>query len=1024
MASQRRVMVGSRSTGPLPLASNAGTRGNATLRQPALASPSADLSGVTLPHLTWRPGATGRSLTWSTSAPQLHAGSQGSGKLNQLSFLLPLPQLPGHEVSLPVGEAAKQVRPRRVMRGPGSGPSRVKKLSTMDRRLNMQAALAADRQYVQQVLVETAEDPHEREAREQAVDEQWWAAVFSPVPAPRSMLPAVFAKWHHPPLPDAKPSSPVRPMDCEELPKLHDEEMDDVVRVCTRFHALVTEHLPDSGGSLPTLSRPSFCRLVCALGGLAAAPGERTWLRRSVSHFDRLAEKISARGPGGSVTGFLLAHSAGANGTGLPQLPDLPIITLFSYLLFDMIEDLERMTTSENRLVATSRARARLFDTLIPQAEEYAKERAEMVRKQVESGGPPRRTAVPDGTASVAATTTQGETTPVGKGSARPSVDAAAAGSVGGKGKSAGVSSVGSTAGAEGGEDDEEDEGDGSVDLYAHTFAVLKGENLTSQLLEPEVIHFVAEFSDVFRHIFRAYADVPLAGADGHMTLSALLRFCDDFGLFPTRVDFQTIQWLYNSAANSDGPDPEPEHSGPEPMPLPVPSAKSLTQEPPRRRRRKGSDFAPPVEDGFLFYGKWMKAHLAWLTKDFGAMSQVELSSALLLWSISEWMENQRLGVKEIFGLLDVDSSGAVSVQELQTGVEFMKFEDPPSAEDIHQMAQLLIPPALQEKQEVDFLTMQMAIVAVSKQREKRDRAANCFLKDFAKMTREESNACIFFRDLWAALERSKLTPLQIFRRFDVNGDGSLSSAELTQKAQQLLKMQPTTNQALSIENPFELLDLNGDGEISCEEFCNVLDQMKQAREKREFNNAGQHPILLGAAASMTNSGQPKRMFGHRAFIECLMKIALVRLGYHGTAIQAEQPSICKVLWMLLFLRWQFDQAKQRLAAAKRPGTRGLGGARFPSYLAPLRRLVKYHPQLFAGAPAVPPLKAAAQPSSSLGPCSACGAAPFCGWGSAVCLECCQADSLLSSCLVKDAPPAARGTCSLDRLLCKAETGS
>merc|ERR1712137_1495644 len=32
------------------------------------------------------------------------------------------------------------------------------------------------------------------------------------------------------------------------------------------------------------------------------------------------------------------------------------------------------------------------------------------------------------------------------------------------------------------------------------------------------------------------------------MTLFAFMRFCDDFGIFPHIADFQTMQWMYDTA--------------------------------------------------------------------------------------------------------------------------------------------------------------------------------------------------------------------------------------------------------------------------------------------------------------------------------------------------------------------------------------------------------------------------------------------------------------------------------------------
>ena len=74
----------------------------------------------------------------------------------------------------------------------------------------------------------------------------------------------------------------------------------------------------------------------------------------------------------------------------------------------------------------------------------------------------------------------------------------------------------------------------------------MKGESLLGHLVEPEVLRFISDTQGVFRRLFEAYADVPLANGSGHMSLSALVRCMKDFGLFPEKVDFQTLQFLYN----------------------------------------------------------------------------------------------------------------------------------------------------------------------------------------------------------------------------------------------------------------------------------------------------------------------------------------------------------------------------------------------------------------------------------------------------------------------------------------------
>jgi len=150
--------------------------------------------------------------------------------------------------------------------------------------------------------------------------------------------------------------------------------------------------------------------------------------------------------------------------------------------------------------------------------------------------------------------------------------------------------------------------------LRAHTETVLRGEVLSSQLLEPEVLHFTERFRPLFRHLFSAYQDwsTPQAlleaaektDADGegspevdddphlgHLSFNAFFRFCVDFGIFPKHANFQEIQQVYNDA--------EASITIPLPTPPSTPSEESAFEPPPpppmREERSSASkQRAPP----------------------------------------------------------------------------------------------------------------------------------------------------------------------------------------------------------------------------------------------------------------------------------------------------------------------------------------------------------------------------------------------------------------------------------------------
>eukprot|EP00930_Biecheleria_cincta_P083923 TRINITY_DN73421_c0_g1_i1.p1 TRINITY_DN73421_c0_g1~~TRINITY_DN73421_c0_g1_i1.p1 ORF type:complete len:1373 (-),score=189.26 TRINITY_DN73421_c0_g1_i1:29-4147(-) len=133
--------------------------------------------------------------------------------------------------------------------------------------------------------------------------------------------------------------------------------------------------------------------------------------------------------------------------------------------------------------------------------------------------------------------------------------------------------------------------------LHAHSATVVRGELLSSQLLEPEVLHFATRFRPLFTALFNTYADehssepeevmldsvgeatalqstapsvgtkqrIPgakmfpsdlpqarilrrNAGIPDEMSFSAFFRFCSDFDLFPRHASFDEIKQVYDDA--------------------------------------------------------------------------------------------------------------------------------------------------------------------------------------------------------------------------------------------------------------------------------------------------------------------------------------------------------------------------------------------------------------------------------------------------------------------------------------------
>lgn len=762
-------------------------------------------------------------------------------------------------------------------------------MMSVERKQHQQVALASDKQFVEKTLSDLREHPSERDARERAVDDRRLAAIFAPVPSPQKLLPPEFIM--HPPSYGYKSAIKINSRISDlELPLLQNDEMEELVRVCGQF-AQATPRAALGAGSAPLfLDRPSFCRLVFALAGLAAEPGGKTNFQNALRHFDLAAEAVPLQVgavPGSTfAVGLPLCHS----GPGLPALQALSVCRLFSLLLHNMALSLGPQGSHEEWLY---RARSRLFGRLLPVAAQLVETQAQAVHRRVQETAPggdaPSRTAamhVEDGTNEEAGIT-------------RP--------------------------------------------LYAHTFAILKGEMLTSQTLEPEVLHFVHEQAPLFAKIFDVYCDVPTAQGLGHMTFSAFLRFCRDVELFPEIMDFQTLRSLYDAAESTL---PTKRVQGDERSSVKGRQGLRVSAGSGAKRHRQGSSSslsrgssgslpqhleACAPRPLVLWEGRWLRGEVAWLVGDAADMSQTEASCFSLFSAIEEWIADRGTTIQELFAFFD-HQGGLIAAEDFEVVVCSLDLEATPSRAELKCIADSL---ASGSGKTIDIPTLEQILTVIRRQKAKVASDANRFLLPPAEMTPIERTALAFLDSLLSAAELKGWEDEKLLAKLGAaKSTNCVSVAGLAAQAEAVLMV--------SMQGPaLHLLDL-GDGTIECEALCRALAQAREAREKAKRERA-QWLLKRGDAAA--NASSQPRIFGCSAFLECLLKAAIGHLSYHGTPEQARQPSLVKALWLLLFLRWKLRSREAHASPDGADAPHALGGT--CRYRTPAERLCSRHAVLF-----------------------------------------------------------------------------
>ncbi|CAJ1424128.1 unnamed protein product [Effrenium voratum] len=924
------------------------------------------------------------------------AGDLLRGKEAELPMLVPPP---AHRV-LGLGKEADGKPPKLSGRTSAGGPARSKYIlhaalapevlskgaRLESKRFSQQGALATDGAYVAQQLARQAEGHKHDEPDAHQEADRWWCAVFLPLPRPRQLLPSVLVGQRG--LVGETPSFDQR---SKVEVKLTPDELEELGRLCASFAKLVLPPPVEGEEAAVLLSRPCFCQLLLAMGLTSLEKCFVPHYHRAVQCFD--AEAVSCDvhsvAPYGRIT----------QAVRLPALPDKVDESSLEELMNDrqvprlarlfgrLLEELAAHPFWEGQEMAEAipRAKKYFFFKMVPAAQAFSDARLRLLQKKAASLEEPSRGSEMDATKRSRFSVSSAHSFVAMDSSSDLPTEASVDSQNSSPPKLQRTNSVRSIASSGSRRtstsrkreslvrivEEPKDEPEPEVLPTVLPAEVVKAEFLQNQLLEPEVVAFVAMFSGIFQVLFETYCDFPARGAtEGHMTISAFLRFCFDLGLFPSVIDLQSLQRLYGYSRSKPSPCP-----------------------PQRRRRPKREPKA------FFWNGLQVPQRFEWLTKEFAQHNAEETACVGLLGAIHDWMKDRMWTPSDVFALLDWNGNGGICGDEFVQGLKLLQLDHLPEEEELYR----LIPLLLNEAGHVTPYELQQALAVVAKQKHKLELAANFFLKADRDMSPTERNASVFFRDLIKVMEKNNWTPQRLFEEF---GSGQITKDELESKAKILLVLHCGRSAALEVAQPFDVLDVNGDGVIEEEEFVAILAQLSKALSSQGIGDvARQRRQLQAALAAVTWSVAATRAqvaagvaeFSLPQFIECLLLIAFEVVGIRGTSLQAQQPTVAKAVWLLLYLRWQYelklqDAQNREPSAAAMPTSPGVH-SRSCQYSPPLQRLFRDYPELFKDAPcSKTPAKAKANR------CAQCGRVPHLGWGSLACSHCSDADAVLKAC--------------------------
>eukprot|EP00913_Durusdinium_trenchii_P032602 g30517.t2 len=299
-------------------------------------------------------------------------------------------------------------------------------------------------------------------------------------------------------------------------------------------------------------------------------------------------------------------------------------------------------------------------------------------------------------------------------------------------------------------------------------------------------------------------------------------------------------------------------------------------------------------------------------------------------------------------------------------GVQLMRLDNLPCQEELQrpqlrqgELATLLVS---QDTGHITSYELQQVLAIIAKQKHKLELAANFFLKADQEMGQKHlRNASVFFKDLVKVMEKNSWTPRRLFQELSNGGSqgATITKDKLEDKAKVLMRLHCGRTAGLEVAEPFEILDLNGDRPPGCDGRrsrlmgCQALrTQHREGKQRRQLQAAVTAVAKSWSVSTARAQAASKQGFSLASFIECLLLISYEVVGIRGTPTQAQQPSITKAVWLILYLRWQFEtKLKQETARVEEElawaSLLGISEKRSLSrYAPPLERLFQ-RPRLF-----------------------------------------------------------------------------